>query len=126
MTLDELLDLIAMARRSPHARRVLHDALLERYTRDYEHFLWRARVCADRAQRPCVVMVSAEVLEEVELRWAELYPTSPFGPPLNWLENFNVFRVYDLKDLAQNQNRVLTETLVTTVYPPGPPEPVAR
>ena len=46
-TVDTILELAREARRSPHARRVLHDALIERYGDDYLFTIERAQKNAD-------------------------------------------------------------------------------
>ena len=66
MTLDEILQLAHAARRSPHARRVLHDALLERYGRAYEEILERAQQYADRHQRRYAVLLDLDLLARTD------------------------------------------------------------
>ena len=60
-TLTEVIGLAEAARRSPHARRVLHDALLERYGEVYEDKLTLAQVSADFNRKPYVVLLPLRV-----------------------------------------------------------------
>ena len=64
MTLDALLELVRAARRSPHARRVLHDALLESgpaYARALENAISFAR----STNEPVAVVVNARSLQSI-------------------------------------------------------------
>ena len=56
MTLAQILELAREARKSPHARRVLHDALLEHYGERYERILARAQTYADSFDSPQVIL----------------------------------------------------------------------
>ena len=62
MTLEQILELARQARRSPDARRVLHDALLERYGDVYEYAFEQAQRRADSFGEPRVFVVDIDVL----------------------------------------------------------------
>ena len=87
MTLEQILDLARQARRSPDARRVLHDALLERYGDVYETaVLGDALDCARTTDQYIVIALDPRALAEVEADFA--------GRPIPWhtlrLRAFNV------------------------------------
>ena len=67
MTLDvvDILQLARAARRSPHARRVLHDALLELYGPAYEEVLATAQRRADEELDPYVIVLRPYLLKYV-------------------------------------------------------------
>ena len=56
MTLEQILELAREARKSPHARRVLHDALLEYYGDRYERVLVGAQAHADGWGAPQAIL----------------------------------------------------------------------
>ena len=87
MTLEQILDLARQARRSPDARRVLHDALLERYGDVYETaVLGDALDCARTTDQYIVIALDPRALAIVEADFA--------GRPIPWhalrLRAFNV------------------------------------
>ena len=69
MTLETILELARQARRSPHARRVLHDALLERYGEIYLRVLDDAQRSAEIFDTPVLVMVRPQGLIDAENAW---------------------------------------------------------
>lgn len=95
-SLDDILALAAAARRSPHARRVLHDALLERYGDLYKVVLDRAQGYADQSGRPDVV-----VLRPNRLAVAEAQLAAGNLDPRFLLEDLNAFAAYDLQAASQ-------------------------
>ena len=66
MELEDLMALAEHARRSPHARRVLFDALLERYGAHFETLLEVAQADADRTGQPIVVLLNSARLVEID------------------------------------------------------------
>ena len=69
MTLETILELARQARRSPHARRVLHDALLERYGDGYAQILDDAGRSAMVFDMPILVMLLPRGLVNAENAW---------------------------------------------------------
>ena len=65
-TLEQILDLAEQARRSPHARRVLFDALLDRYGDDFLDRIEAAQYAADKSGVPLFVFVDVP-----DLIWAD-------------------------------------------------------
>lgn len=65
-TLEQILDLAAQARRSPHARRVLFDALIDRYGNEFLNVVERAQTYADQDGRSFAIYLSPERLRQVE------------------------------------------------------------
>ena len=68
MTLEAILVLVQQARRSPHARRVLHDALLERYGRCYEEVLAFAQNAAKNTREPILIILKVDALVSADAR----------------------------------------------------------
>ena len=133
MTLDEILDLALLARRSPHARRVLHDALLERYPDAYGFALKRAHETADAYGKPQIVMFAPNLLVDAEDAWRMQYLAYAFraeergeepdprrGLPPHAAWNWGVFSVYTPADLQFSRNRSqATAQLLYTALPRG-------
>ena len=131
MTLEQVLELARLARRSPHARRVLHDALLERYGEAYEEILDEAARFAAGAKKAVVVMLVPAQLAEAEAAWRSQQQASAFLArewekpepkpeeiPAHHLRNWAAIRLYSLADLARERNRSqATEQQVVTVRP---------
>ena len=131
MTLEQVLALARSARRSPHARRVLHDALLERYGLAYEEILDEAARFAAGAKKAVVVMLVPAQLVEAEAAWraqrqARTTLAREWGQPepeqealpAHHLRNWAAIRLYNLADLARERNRSqATEQQVVTVRP---------
>ena len=67
MTLEQILELAREARKSPHARRVLHDALLEYYGDRYERVLVGAQAHADGWGAPQAVLFRPRFAENPHL-----------------------------------------------------------
>ena len=65
-TLDTILELAQAARRSPHARRVLHDALIDRYGDDYLITIERAQQSADENDVGYMVLLRPDRLSEAD------------------------------------------------------------
>ena len=66
MTLKTILALAQEARTSAHARRVLHDALLERYGSAYEARVDAARAIARERKQPVILMLEPAKLADYE------------------------------------------------------------
>ena len=113
-TLDQVLALADEARRSPHARRVLHDALLERYGDDFGRVVERAGSMALAYNLPMVVTLRPSELRYVEGLW------SGAKLPTHVLENRGAFEVYELARLREHwppgHRRYVT--LVVVARPP--------
>lgn len=71
MMLDQILDLAMLARRSPYARRILHDALIERYGGDYTTFVERAHRYANEDLLAWGVFLNPSQLQKAEDAWRE-------------------------------------------------------
>lgn len=71
-SLDDILALARAARRSPHGRQVLFDALIERYGRHFLLYLKKTQAEADRAGTPIFVFLKADDLRAMERRWPQL------------------------------------------------------
>ena len=108
MTRDALIELVRAARRSPHARRVLHDALLESgpaYARALENAISFARSTG----KPVAVVVNAQSLQS--------------DPPDH---AFNVARVSFLREhrRAWSKSPAWSDRVsVVVVRPPAEAEP---
>ena len=83
MTLETILELARQARRSPHARRVLHDALLERYGDNYLRILSDAQRSAELFDTPVLVLLRAKGLSDAEHAW-RFYMRAPSTLPLSY------------------------------------------
>lgn len=134
MTLGQVLALAKSARRSPEARRVLHDALLERYGLAYEDVLARAARIADRNGRPTIVLLAPGRLIAAEASWRAQQEASAwharewmreFTPepfPAHLLETWAATPIYDYRDLMRLTNRSqATEQQIVTVHPSREP-----
>ena len=65
MTLEQILELAEQARRSPHARLVLHDALLERYGDAYEEYLAGTQRRADTFGHSRAILLDVDKIVRV-------------------------------------------------------------
>ena len=98
-SLEAILDLAWQASRSPYARRVLHDALLERYGAAYEDFVARVQQISD-SQGPVVV-----TLLPWRLRFIDgLFDSDPAWPGL-FTAYGSPFRVHALHNLRHANYR---------------------
>ena len=69
-TLEQILDLVRQARRSPHARRVLFDALIDRYGKDFLDRIAYAQRYADRYSVPLLLFVDVPALVWSDELWS--------------------------------------------------------
>lgn len=65
-SLEVVLDLAIDARRSPHAKQVLFDALNERYGDAFLGYLLHVRRVADRNRRAMMVFLRPDVLAQID------------------------------------------------------------
>ena len=65
-SLDTVLDLAVDARRSPHAKRVLFDALNERYGDNFLGYLLHVQRVADWNRRAMMVFLRPDVLAQID------------------------------------------------------------
>ena len=121
MTLDQLLELARAARRSPHARRVLHDAFIETFGDAYLQVLKDAQHYADRWRTPQIVFFSPTRLREMAARWdvADALPRGATGTlPRYLLANWSVFPIRPSRILNLARNRASQfEQQILTVRP---------
>ena len=69
-TLAQILELAEAARRSPYARRVLFDALIDRYGDDFLSVVERAQATADQWRTvPQGILMSRSRLPELDFLW---------------------------------------------------------
>ena len=66
VSVETILALAEEARRSPHARRVLFDAMLERYGEAFERTIDRARAAGERREETTVMILAPKELEAAE------------------------------------------------------------
>ena len=95
-SLDQVLELAREARRSPNARRVLHDALLERYGASYQFAIDEAGKQAASRKRPFIVMLVPEALvsaESTPYKRKEWRSADGVGLLTYW---YHAFRIHDL------------------------------
>ena len=103
-TLDQVLALADEARRSPHARRVLHDALLERYHRYYLTLVRQAQSDARSLEEPVAFVFYPETLTLLEKKWRS-------GPPSAQGRNGlrGAFSIWTVRSLRSHRRFATTE-----------------
>lgn len=116
MTTEQILELARAARRSPHARRVLHDAFIETFGDAYLQILVDAQFYADRWRTPQIVFFAPDRLREMMERWGRKGRV-----PRYIFSNWNVFRIQPARTLHLARNRAAqVEQQVVTVRPRSP------
>lgn len=96
-TLEQILELAKQARRSPHARRVLFDALIDRYGDDFLITVNNAQERADRDDRSLVIIFRPHRLHEADAAWREYLGSENAAHRLyRFLENWHVFSTIDI------------------------------
>ena len=116
-TLEQILDLAAQARRSPHARRVLFDALIDRYGEDFLFTVDRAQTHADQRDRSQAIVIRPRRLPAADEAWQYLRASG--DETYRLLENWFVFSTIDV-DFRRHwwSASPLDDTVVVTVVHP--------
>ena len=126
MTLESILVLAQQARRSPHARRVLHDALLERYAAAYEAVLEMATAYARQTGVSQAILFYPKKLVGLEAKLRGQRRPTRFE-----LTNEDVLEYYDIDIIRSYRHHyglgasgaIVDEITVVVVRPPGRPTP---
>lgn len=103
-SLDDVLELARGARRSPHGRQVLFDALIERYGRHFLLYLKKVQTEADRIGLPMMVFLEADRLPGMEQRWPEL-------------QNWGAYAMFDVLRMTTVARRPRPGVLQATALP---------
>ena len=118
VSVDTILDLAREARRSPHARRVLFDALIDRYGEDFLFTIVKAQERADRDGVSQMVILRPDHLPaaDKELQYER---QRHVGYPRMILEAWRVLAILPV-DLREIRGRKQKEVSVTLVRPQPP------
>ena len=117
ISLDDILELARAARRSPHGRQVLFDALIERYGTAVLDYVAAVQEVADRTGRPQMIFLAPARLVRAERIWSHM-PPRPATIAMLDLAGFTALRSYDALDLARARWRTqATEQQLVTVKP---------
>ena len=95
-TLAQVLALVEAARRSPHARRVLHDALLERYGAGYESVIDYARELAAQSALDQAIILRPDKIAAADERWRR---GKWFFPSLDTLVGGDALEIHAVEDV---------------------------
>ena len=137
-TVDTILELAREARRSPHARRVLHDALIDRYGDDYLFTVERAQKSADENEVGFMVILRPDRLRAADAALMEERRRPGGGYTLPTLENWHAMsrlavdyrtfrsRVYDKDSIVVVVLRPRSRFADTSRPEPAPPPRTSR
>lgn len=116
-TLEQIVWLTVRAKRSATARKVLLDALLERYGRVFERALERAQNIADERQEPIALYLRASRLPDYE-QIIRREVAAGYDPESYPLENIHAISAYDIHAIRRGwAPRGILETGVVLLHP---------